>query len=105
MPWGDGTGPWWGRGYGRGFGRGLGYRMTGAPGWARGWPRGYCWYYYQQTGQFPTWSPWNTQSTNIQNAVATQSLPYLEAMKKSLEEQLKTLEDQINELKKSGESK
>ncbi len=101
MPWGDGTGPWWARGYGRG--RGFGY--WGGPGWVRGWPRGYCWYYYQQTGELPPWSPWNTQSTNTQNIIPTQDLSYLEAMKKSLEEQLKTLENQINELKKSGEKR
>ena len=106
MPWGDGTGPWWGRGYGRrGFGRGLGYQMTGTPGWARGWPKGYCWQYFQQTGQFPAWSPWNSQNINTQDVAPTQDLAYLEVMKKSLEEQLKTLEDQINKLKESGEDK
>ncbi len=104
--------PWGGRGwFGGGFGRGFGYLVTGLPGWARGWPRGgYCWYYYVQTGQFPPWSPWNWYLGNqSQSSIQSQdqaNLEYLEAMKASLEEQLKTLENQIKELKKKlGEKK
>ena len=35
MPWGDGTGPWWGRGYG--CGRPMGFRRSGRFG--MGYPR------------------------------------------------------------------
>ncbi len=117
MPFGDGTGPWWGRGYGfgRGWGRGPGYWATGSPGWARGWPRGYCWYYYQQTGQFPSWSPWSAaytpgvqpnQNQTTQPPVLPGQQPnpqpnidYLESLKKELETELKTIENQINQLR------
>ncbi len=41
MPWGDGTGPWWGRGnwmcrrgFGRGYGMGFGRRAYWAAGYA-----------------------------------------------------------------------
>ncbi len=103
MPWGDGTGPWWAGGFGRGWrGRGFGR-------WFGYGPKGYCWYYYQQTGQFPPWSPWNywynQGNLQVQNPVtqSSTSLDQLEAMKRSLEEQLKTIEDQIKELKRKGD--
>ncbi len=100
-----------GRGWFGGFGRGLGFWMTGLPGWARGWPRGYCWYYYQQTGQFPPWSPWSywygqglqQQAQNQDITSQNVTIEQLEAIKKNLEEQLKTIENQIKELKKKGD--
>ncbi len=116
MPWGFGYGRGFGRGYGRGigggYGRGLGFWMTGLPGWARGWPRGgYCWYYYSQTGQFPPWSPWSYLGTQVQSqasqmqAVPSQDLNYLTALKASLETELKAIENQINELRTRNTSK
>ncbi len=97
MPFGDGTGPLWA---GRTWrGRGLGYLATGLPGWARGWPRGYCWYYYQQTGTFPPWSPWAIG----QSQTSQGQLSYLETIKAALEEQLKVMEEQISKLKRKEE--
>jgi len=92
MPWGDGTGPWWGGGNWRCWRRSFG--STFGPGRGRGFGRGFGWRMAYASG-FPS-----TPSSVLPQPSREQELQDLKSYSEELRVELEEINKRIAELEK-----